>query len=176
MAAAAAATAGITLLGVVALIVAAVTAAVACLLGFLVLDFLVFALTPSFVFDLFKSKKLQSVEVPDEGKRPEGHGPARRNALSPDKLIDTNSEGVKTLWDNWRKLGCVTSRDKHCLGRRTVKKAQDGEKGDKAGPFEWQTYREVHELALQFGSGLAHLKLAPEGQEANGRKLRTLAM
>jgi long-chain acyl-CoA synthetase len=98
-------------------------------------------------------RKLQSIEVPNS---PDilGEGKPRRTAFSSDKLVERVPSGVTTLFDNFKK-GVEISGDKPCFGRRIIK--------DKvAGPFVWQTYKEVYQRTLNIGAGLVHRGLARE--------------
>lgn len=48
-------------------------------------------------------------------------------------------------------IGYHTSKDRPCLGRRSVNAA------GQFGPYVWETYREVNQHILNFGSGLMNL-------------------
>lgn len=47
-------------------------------------------------------------------------------------------------------VGLKVSKDRPCLGVRSVKNAETGERG----PYVWQTYRQVSHRITNFGSGL----------------------
>jgi hypothetical protein len=82
---------------------------------------------------------------------------------------------VVNLWQNF-KLGATTSSSSPCIGQRAPGSTGEGGKPGKAGPFEFKSYSEIKTAAESFGAGLRHLDLAPVAQEANGFKLRNLAM
>lgn len=42
--------------------------------------------------------------------------------------------------------------------------------------YDWQTYEEVKQIGMQFGSGLIHLNLVPEICEWQNRKMKFIAM
>lgn len=48
--------------------------------------------------------------------------------------------------------GLKVSKDRPCIGVRTVKNAATGERG----PYVWQTYRQMNHRINNFGSGLLH--------------------
>lgn len=82
-----------------------------------------------------------------------GLGGIRTCALEvgPELTVD----GLSTIFEVFQ--NCVQKYpDNDCLGHRPIDKVT-GE----AGPFEFITYKQVFEKAINFGSGLAHLKLCP---------------
>ncbi|GAB4820224.1 hypothetical protein N2152v2_007270 [Parachlorella kessleri] len=81
----------------------------------------------------------------------------RRNALSPDKLVDTfpaPDDHVKTLYDN---LENTISKlpDAPYLGHRVI------DTQGKAGHYKWMTYREAGEVRSAIGSAMVQLGVPP---------------
>ncbi|CAG8752007.1 2949_t:CDS:2, partial [Cetraspora pellucida] len=81
---------------------------------------------------------MQSVEVKGAPEIP-GEGKPRRNACSPDKLLDFPPEAT-TLYENFL----------------------HGVKISVAQPYVWQTYSEVQQRVANFGSGLCKFGLKPK--------------
>ncbi|KFH14137.1 putative long-chain fatty acid CoA ligase [Toxoplasma gondii MAS] len=74
-----------------------------------------------------------------------------RSVFSPDAIVDNFADRpCQSAWDLFQR-GVAISGEKRCLGTR-VKNA-DGT----LGPYQWKTYREVEQLALEVGSGILSL-------------------
>ncbi|ORZ18049.1 hypothetical protein BCR42DRAFT_413031 [Absidia repens] len=89
----------------------------------------------------------QTYEVP--GSRKPGQTGIYRNAQRTE-LVESFSPKVKTLYNIFQH-GYQISKDRPCLGRRSINAA------GKAGPYVWETYRQVNQHILNFGSGLMNL-------------------
>ncbi|CEP11641.1 hypothetical protein [Parasitella parasitica] len=92
------------------------------------------------------SLEKQTYEVP--GSRSPGQTGIYRNAQRP-VVEESFSPKVKSMIDVFNN-GLKVSKDRPCLGVRSVKNAQTGERG----PYVWQTYRQVSHRITNFGSGL----------------------
>ncbi|KAI8643178.1 hypothetical protein BD408DRAFT_365393 [Parasitella parasitica] len=92
------------------------------------------------------SLEKQTYEVP--GTRSPGQTGIYRNAQRP-VVEESFSPKVKSMIDVFNN-GLKVSKDRPCLGVRSVKNAQTGERG----PYVWQTYRQVSHRITNFGSGL----------------------
>ncbi|KAI8991514.1 hypothetical protein BDF20DRAFT_845057 [Mycotypha africana] len=88
----------------------------------------------------------QSYEVPNT--RAPGQTGIYRNARRP-VIEDSFSPKVKTMIDIFNH-GLKISKDRPCIGTRSIKNRQTGERG----PYVWQTYRQVNHRLTNFGSGL----------------------
>ncbi|KAI8389388.1 hypothetical protein BD560DRAFT_344284 [Blakeslea trispora] len=88
----------------------------------------------------------QTYEVP--GTRAPGQTGIYRNAQNT-TIMETFNPKVRTMIDIFNH-GLNMSKDRPCLGVRSFKNAETGERG----PFVWQTYREVNHRINNFGSGL----------------------
>ncbi|CAG8624931.1 16692_t:CDS:2, partial [Racocetra fulgida] len=102
---------------------------------------------------------MQSIEVKDAPEI-QGEGKPRRNAYSPDKLLDFPPEAT-TLYENFLHGVKVSGNYCNCsykkgggkfLGRRPIDNGV-------AKPYVWQTYSEVQQRVANFGSGLCKLGL-----------------
>ncbi|CAG8503813.1 3668_t:CDS:2 [Racocetra fulgida] len=92
---------------------------------------------------------MQSIENKDAPEIP-GEGKPRRNACSPDKLLDFPPEAT-TLYENFL-LGVKVSGDSKFLGHRPIINGV-------AQPYVWETYSEIQQRVANFGSGLCNLGL-----------------
>ncbi|CAI2191239.1 3162_t:CDS:10, partial [Funneliformis geosporum] len=90
-----------------------------------------------------------SVELPNTRKP--GQTGIYRNSLYPDTLTVTTRKEVTTLYDNFQ-YALKASKDRNCIGHRPYNK-QTGQ----YGPYQWQTYKQVAERIVNFGSGILHL-------------------
>ncbi|KAG0947395.1 hypothetical protein G6F57_001943 [Rhizopus arrhizus] len=88
----------------------------------------------------------QSYEVPNTRKP--GQTGVYRNAKRP-VVEETFSPKVTTMIECFNH-GLKLSKDRPCVGIRTVKNVETGERG----PYVWLTYRKVNHRLTNFGSGL----------------------
>ncbi|KAI9281094.1 hypothetical protein BY458DRAFT_450589 [Sporodiniella umbellata] len=88
----------------------------------------------------------QTIEVPHS--RQPGQTGIYRNAQH-QEVQKSISPKINTLIDCFNN-GLKISKDRPCLGIRSVKNAETGERG----PFVWQTYRQISHRLTNFGSGL----------------------
>ncbi|KAG1149273.1 hypothetical protein G6F37_005233 [Rhizopus arrhizus] len=88
----------------------------------------------------------QSYEVPNTRKP--GQTGIYRNAKRP-VVEETFSPKVTTMIECFNH-GLKLSKDRPCVGIRTVKNVETGERG----PYVWLTYRKVNHRLTNFGSGL----------------------
>lgn len=75
-----------------------------------------------------------------------------------DALMTFDDVQNRTLWENFEN-SVKNFGDKKALGRREEVKAT---KGPATKPYKWITYKEFHERALNFASGLVKLGLHPK--------------
>ncbi|CEG68522.1 hypothetical protein RMATCC62417_04770 [Rhizopus microsporus] len=88
----------------------------------------------------------QTYEVPNTRKP--GQSGIYRNAKRP--VVETTfSPKVTTIIDCFN-YGLKISKDRPCIGIRSVKNVETGERG----PYVWQTYRQINHRLTNFGSGL----------------------
>ncbi|KAI7899938.1 uncharacterized protein BX663DRAFT_477474 [Cokeromyces recurvatus] len=92
------------------------------------------------------SLEKQTYEVP--GSRTPGQTGIYRNAQRP-VVEESFSPKVRSIIDIFNN-GLKISKDRPCVGVRSIKNAQTGERG----PYVWQTYRQVNHRLTNFGSGL----------------------
>ncbi|KAI8085806.1 uncharacterized protein B0P05DRAFT_570009 [Gilbertella persicaria] len=92
------------------------------------------------------SLERQTYEVP--GTRSPGQTGIYRNAQNT-TIQETFNPKVKTMIEIFNH-GLNISKDRPCLGVRSFKNAETGERG----PYIWQTYRQVNHRITNFGSGL----------------------
>ncbi|KAG2232064.1 hypothetical protein BDF21DRAFT_492852 [Thamnidium elegans] len=88
----------------------------------------------------------QTYEVP--GSKVPGSTGIYRNS-NHRTIVSSFSPKVKTMIDIFNN-GLNISKDRPCMGVRSVKNEQTGERG----PYVWQTYRQVNHRITNFGSGL----------------------
>ncbi|EIE89627.1 hypothetical protein G6F47_004463 [Rhizopus delemar] len=88
----------------------------------------------------------QSYEVPNTRKS--GQTGVYRNAKRP-VVEETFSPKVTTMIECFNH-GLKLSKDRPCVGIRTVKNVETGERG----PYVWLTYRKVNHRLTNFGSGI----------------------
>ncbi|PHJ18411.1 long-chain fatty acid ligase [Cystoisospora suis] len=90
--------------------------------------------------------------VPLEGTEVKGQRSAvYRSSFSPKELLaNFDSQPCKNAWDLFQR-GVAVSAEGPCLGTRERK--PDGS----LGAYQWKTYRQVEQIALQVGSGLLSL-------------------
>ncbi|CAO3671821.1 unnamed protein product [Rhizopus stolonifer] len=88
----------------------------------------------------------QTYEVPNTRKP--GQTGIYRNAQHRE-IITNLTPKMSTLIDCFNE-GLKISKDRPCLGIRSVKNAETGERG----PYVWQTFREISHRLTNFGSGL----------------------
>jgi len=118
-----------------------------------------------------------TVELP--GEPPKGHGRVRRNYQSPDKLVDSPEEGVNTLVDivergarlfpNRNAMGWRDQIKIHNVEKDVTTKVKGKETTQKKtwqyyemGPYQYKTYRQVYDRALEAGAGLRHLGISKD--------------
>ncbi|RCH98973.1 hypothetical protein CU097_014361 [Rhizopus azygosporus] len=88
----------------------------------------------------------QTYEVPNTRKP--GQSGIYRNAKRP--VVETTfSPKVTSIIDCFN-YGLKISKDRPCIGVRSVKNVETGERG----PYVWQTYRQINHRLTNFGSGL----------------------
>ena len=111
------------------------------------------------------------------GAEVEGETRVRRSHLSPDKLIDSPKEDVKTLYDVLQHSVKKHGGSKNALGYRKIEKIIEEEKEVtkviggvekkelktwkyfQLSPYNWLTYDDVDQEIRTIGSGLVKLGL-----------------
>ncbi|CAG8484402.1 9547_t:CDS:2 [Scutellospora calospora] len=112
------------------------------------------------------------------GEKVEGETPMRRSLISPNKLVDSPSENVKTLYDMMQ-YSVKTHGNKAAMGYRKVESIVEEEKevtkfvgGEEIkekkiwkyfqmSPYTYLTYEDVNEEIKNIGSGLTKIGLQP---------------
>jgi len=101
------------------------------------------------------AQKMYSVEVPGTARPDLGLGGIRRNALR--KPPSLSVDGCSTVFEVFQKSALAFPNNR-CLGHRVIGK--DGE----AGPYQWITYKQTYDRALNFGAGLRNLEVCPPNE------------
>eukprot|EP01110_Echinostelium_bisporum_P002556 TRINITY_DN1625_c3_g1_i1.p1 TRINITY_DN1625_c3_g1~~TRINITY_DN1625_c3_g1_i1.p1 ORF type:complete len:655 (+),score=276.54 TRINITY_DN1625_c3_g1_i1:38-2002(+) len=105
-----------------------------------------------------KKKPSQAAIVESDGEK------VYRRAAYANRLVDRPTNGVQSMHELWEKSVEQFSGNK-CTG--TLKKLGKGKDGEEQfGDYEWKTYKDIHTLTTQFGSGL--MKLGPKAGDRIG--------